>query len=128
MNSTTIAVDLAKTVFEVAVSEHPGQRERHRFSPRAWRSPGEKNPTRAVSLALCAPTAVGGNATAMVRAHTNFRRFIRSPDAPPDRPTPRITCRRKRAKPAVAGQVHADIMRHLPASTPDSKVTNDRRA
>ena len=25
--------------------------------------------------------------------------------------TPRITCRRKRAKPAVAGQVHADVMR-----------------
>jgi hypothetical protein len=33
MNATTIAVDVAKTVFEVAVSEHPGQvRERHRFS------------------------------------------------------------------------------------------------
>jgi hypothetical protein len=32
MNSTTIAVDVAKAVFEVAVSEHPGQvRERHRF-------------------------------------------------------------------------------------------------
>lgn len=26
MNSTTIAVDVAKAVFEVAVSEHPGQR------------------------------------------------------------------------------------------------------
>ena len=26
--------------------------------------------------------------------------------------TPRITCRRKRAKPAVAGQVHADVGRH----------------
>jgi hypothetical protein len=25
MNSTTIAVDVAKAVFEVAVSEHPGQ-------------------------------------------------------------------------------------------------------
>lgn len=33
MNSTTIAVDVAKSVFEVAVSEHPGQvRERHRLS------------------------------------------------------------------------------------------------
>jgi len=33
MNSTTMAVDVAKSVFEVAVSEHPGQvRERHRFS------------------------------------------------------------------------------------------------
>ena len=31
MNSTTIAVDVAKSVFEVGVSEHPGQvRERHR--------------------------------------------------------------------------------------------------
>ncbi len=33
MDRTTIAVDLAKTVFEVAVSGHPGQvRERHRLS------------------------------------------------------------------------------------------------
>src|SRR5438093_10116209 len=33
MNSTTIAVDVAKSVFEVAVSEYPGQvRERHRLS------------------------------------------------------------------------------------------------
>ena len=33
MDSTTIAVDVAKSVFEVAVSEHPGQvRERHRLS------------------------------------------------------------------------------------------------
>ena len=33
MNSTTIAVDVAKSVFEVAVSLHPGQvRERHRLS------------------------------------------------------------------------------------------------
>src|SRR2546426_4623115 len=33
MNSATIAVDVAKSVFEVAVSEYPGQvRERHRLS------------------------------------------------------------------------------------------------
>jgi transposase len=33
MHGTTIAVDVAKSVFEVAVSEHPGQvRERHRLS------------------------------------------------------------------------------------------------
>jgi hypothetical protein len=33
MNSTTIAVDVAKSVFEVAVSEQPGLvRERHRLS------------------------------------------------------------------------------------------------
>jgi hypothetical protein len=38
MNSTTIAVDVAKAVFEVAVSEHPGQvRERHRFSRERFR-------------------------------------------------------------------------------------------
>ena len=33
MNSTTIAIDVAKSVFEVAVSEQPGQvRERQRLS------------------------------------------------------------------------------------------------
>ena len=33
MNNTTIAVDLAKAVFEVAISEHPGQvHERQRLS------------------------------------------------------------------------------------------------
>src|SRR5206468_6621549 len=37
MNTTTIAVDLAKSVFEVAVSIHPGQvRERHRLSREAF--------------------------------------------------------------------------------------------
>jgi hypothetical protein len=31
--STTISVDIAKSVFEVAVSDHPGRvRERHRLS------------------------------------------------------------------------------------------------
>jgi transposase len=38
MNSTTIAVDVAQTVFEVAVSEHPGQvRDRHRFARERFR-------------------------------------------------------------------------------------------
>ena len=38
MNRTMIAVDVAKTVFEVAVSEHPGQvRERHRLSRAGFR-------------------------------------------------------------------------------------------
>jgi hypothetical protein len=38
MNSTTIAVDVAKSVFEVAVSEQPGLvRERHRFSRARFR-------------------------------------------------------------------------------------------
>src|SRR5437016_14501496 len=38
MNSTTIAVDVAKSVFEVAVSEYPGQvRERHRLSRARFR-------------------------------------------------------------------------------------------
>jgi transposase len=37
MKRTTIAVDLAKSVFEIAVSEHPGRvRERHRLSRRAF--------------------------------------------------------------------------------------------
>jgi hypothetical protein len=29
--------------------------------------------------------------------------------------TPRTTCRRKQAKPALAGQVHADVMRLSPS-------------
>ena len=37
MNDTTIAVDVAKSVFEVAVSEQPGHvRERHRLSREAF--------------------------------------------------------------------------------------------
>jgi len=46
MNSTTIAVDVAKLVFEVAVSEHPGHvRERHRLSrARFHRFLGEQPP------------------------------------------------------------------------------------
>ena len=46
MDSTTIAVDVAKAVFEVAVSAHPGPvRERHRFSrERFRRSLGEQSP------------------------------------------------------------------------------------
>jgi hypothetical protein len=33
--------------------------------------------------------------------------------------TPRITCRRKRAKPAIAGQVHAEVMRHSAEAASD---------
>ena len=46
MDSTTIAIDVAKSVFEVAVSEHPGQvRERHRFTrERFHRFLGEQPP------------------------------------------------------------------------------------
>jgi transposase len=47
MDSTTIAVDVAKAVFEVAVSTHPGQvREQHRFSRERFRRYlGEQPPT-----------------------------------------------------------------------------------
>src|SRR2546428_11583907 len=50
MNSTTIAVDVAKSVFEVAISEQPGQvRERHRLSrERFRRSPAERPPATVV--------------------------------------------------------------------------------
>jgi transposase len=38
MDHTTVAVDVAKSVFEVAVSEHPGRvRERHRLSRARFR-------------------------------------------------------------------------------------------
>jgi hypothetical protein len=52
MNSTTIAVDVAKAVFEVAVSEHPGQvRERHRFSRGRFRRYLGEQPTAAILMA-----------------------------------------------------------------------------
>jgi hypothetical protein len=36
MNSTTVAVDVAKSIFQVAVSDQPGRvRQRHRFPDRA---------------------------------------------------------------------------------------------
>ncbi len=46
MHGTMIAVDVAKSVFEVAVSEHPGQvRERYRLSrERFHRFLGEQSP------------------------------------------------------------------------------------
>jgi transposase len=54
MNSTTIAVGVAKTVCEVAVSEHPGQvRERQRFSrDRFHRYLGEQPPA-AILMEAC---------------------------------------------------------------------------
>lgn len=54
MNSTTIAVDVAKTVFEVAVSEHPGQvRERHRFSRERFRRYLSEQPPAAILMEAC---------------------------------------------------------------------------
>jgi transposase len=54
MMSTTIAVDVAKTVFEIAVSEHPGQvRERHRFTRERFRRYlGEQSPA-AIVMEAC---------------------------------------------------------------------------
>ena len=54
MRSTTIAVDVAKSVFEVAISQHPGQvRERHRLSrARFARFMGEHRPAT-VLLEAC---------------------------------------------------------------------------
>jgi transposase len=54
MNSTTIAVDVAKAVFEVAVSEHPGQvRERHRFSRERFRRYLGEQPPAAILMDAC---------------------------------------------------------------------------
>jgi hypothetical protein len=54
MNRTTIAVDVAKTVFEVAVSEHPGQvRERHRLSRAGFRQFLAERPPATVILEAC---------------------------------------------------------------------------
>jgi transposase len=54
MHSTTIAVDVAKTVFEVAISEHPGQvQERHRFSRERFRRFLGEQPPAAVLMEAC---------------------------------------------------------------------------
>jgi transposase len=54
MNSTTIAVDLAKAVFEVAVSERAGQvRERHRFSRERFRRYLAEQPPAAILMEAC---------------------------------------------------------------------------
>jgi transposase len=54
MNSTTIAVDVAKTVFEIAVSEHPGQvRERHRLSRTGFRQFLAERPPATVIMEAC---------------------------------------------------------------------------
>jgi transposase len=54
MNSTTIAVDVAKAVFEVAVSESAGQvRERHRFSRERFRRYLGEHPPAAILMEAC---------------------------------------------------------------------------
>jgi len=54
MNSTTIAVDVAKAVFEIAVSEHPGQvRERHRLSRERFRRYLGEQPPATLLMEAC---------------------------------------------------------------------------
>ena len=54
MNRTTIAVDVAKTVFEIAVSDHPGQvRERHRLSRAGFRQFLAARPPATVIMEAC---------------------------------------------------------------------------
>jgi transposase len=54
MNSTTIAVDVAKSVFEVAVSEHPGHvRERHRLSRERFHRFLAEQPPATVLMEAC---------------------------------------------------------------------------
>lgn len=48
-----------------------------------------------------------------VSAEADVSGLVRSTSSECLLSTPRITYRRKRAKPAVAGQVHAVVMRHL---------------
>jgi len=54
MNSTTIAVDVAKSVFEVAISEQPGQvRERQRLSRERFRRFLTERPAATVLMEAC---------------------------------------------------------------------------
>jgi transposase len=69
MNSTTIAVDVAKAVFEVAVSEHPGQvRERHRFSREWFRRYLGEQPPATVLMEACGSAHYWGR-QAQTRGH-----------------------------------------------------------
>jgi transposase len=69
MNSTTIAVDVAKMVFEVAVSEHAGQvRERHRFSRERFRRYLGTQPPATLLMEACGSAHYWGR-QAQTRGH-----------------------------------------------------------
>ena len=69
MNSTTIAVDVAKAVFEVAVSEHARQvRERHRFSRERFRRYLGEQPPATILMEACGSAHYWGR-EAQTRGH-----------------------------------------------------------
>ena len=69
MNSTTIAVDVAKAVFEVAVSEHAGQvRERLRFSRERFRRYLGEQPPATILMEACGSAHYWGR-EAQTRGH-----------------------------------------------------------
>jgi transposase len=75
MNSTTIAVDVAKAVFEVAVSEHPGQvRERHRLSRERFRRYLGEQPPATILMEACGSAHYWGR-----EAHTRGHRVVLLP-------------------------------------------------
>ena len=75
MNSTTIAVDVAKAVFEVAVSEHPGQvRERHRFSRERFRRYLGEQPPAVLLMEACGSAHYWGR-----QAQTHGHRVVLLP-------------------------------------------------
>ena len=54
MNGTTIAIDVAKSVFEVAISEHPGHvRERHRLTRERFHRFLAEQPAALVLMEAC---------------------------------------------------------------------------
>jgi len=101
MNSTTIAVDVAKAVFEVAVSEHAGQvRERHRFSRERFRRYLGEQPPATILMEACGSPTTG--AERLRRGGIESCSSPRTPCGPtssatrPIGPTPRA-CSRRRA-------------------------------
>ncbi len=79
MNSTTIAVDVAKSVFEVAVSEQPGEvRERQRLSRERFRRFLAERPPATVLMEAC------GSAHHWARhANAHGHRAVLVPPHPP---------------------------------------------
>jgi transposase len=87
MHGTTIAVDVATMVFEVAVSERPGQvASRHRFSRERFRRWLAEQPAATVLLEACGSVhhwarqaQQYGHRAVLMPSHVDCRHFRRTP-------------------------------------------------
>jgi hypothetical protein len=89
MDGTTIAVDVAKSVFEVAVSAHPGQvGERYRFSRERFRRYLNEQPPATVLMEAVDRLTTGGARRRRAVTTSSFcRRIACGPTCCATRPT-----------------------------------------